>query len=757
MAAAAKGMTTEEHSRVDLQTAIAESEFPVGVFRTDLKGVCFAVNPRWCELSGLTEAESLGYGWLGALHPEDRERVMREQAEHLAAGKNLRIEFRIRQPGGNVIWVLSQAVASRDAEGRLAGFVGTITEITDRVRAENALRESETRFRNLVELSPDFIAIHRAGIMCYVNAAGRKMMAASDPNDLLGHHILEFVLAEHQAVAIERMRSLQQGSEIALAEMEVQRCDGVPIWIETIASMTVWEGEPAVQLVARDVTERRRVAESYRIVVETVRDAMWVMDRGNDGQWRATFVNSSYLKQTKLGAPDEVLHKTLWELADMGITSVEAAERSISRYEAASHAERPTEFEYNVDWNGLRSYITTSMTPVRDDSGRCYRLICWSRDLTRRRMQEQALAESEANFRSVVEGTSDAVWVMDRGSDDIYRVRLANPRTRDLLGLTPERVVGKHLHEFLTKEAADAALERYRQVEEAGAPIEYETVIDRSGVRTEMVTHLTPIFDAGGRCIRIIGSARDVTDRRRAETALLQAQKLESLGVLAGGIAHDFNTLLTTILGNLYLLDSELPAESPLHIYANDSKVAAERGADLVRRLLGFSRPGLRSNERVSLEHLFGETASLVQRTLGPSVELAFERGPEDDTLLGEFSSLQQVLVNLLLNARDAMPEGGRIRVARRIRVIGTEQLWVQRGIGKGRYHEVTVTDSGSGMSRDLVQRIFDPFFTTKGVGKGTGLGLSTAFSIVRAHGGWLEAESEEGEGSTFRMLLPAG
>jgi signal transduction histidine kinase len=318
-------------------------------------------------------------------------------------------------------------------------------------------------------------------------------------------------------------------------------------------------------------------------------------------------------------------------------------------------------------------------------------------------------------------------------------------------------MVGKALHEFLHARPAAAALARYKEAEEAREPIEYETVIERPGVpRLEVVTHLTPLFDGDGHCYRIIGSARDVTDRRRAEAALLQAQKIESLGVLAGGIAHDFNNLLTTILGNLFLLDRELEPNSALKAYTNDARVASERGADLVKRMLGFSRPGMHAREEVSLDMLFGETASLVQRTLGPAVALVIEPAPAPDRTAGEFSALQQVIVNLLLNARDAMPEGGRIVLRRGLCEIAADQIWHQRGVEPGRFHEITIADQGVGMSRDLVQRIFDPFFTTKGVGKGTGLGLSTAFSIVRAQGGWLEVESKEGAGSTFRILLPA-
>ena len=746
----------ERDTRAELELAIQAEQFPVGVFWTTLDARCVRVNHRWCQLSGLSEDESLGYGWTQAIHPEDRERVWRLQAEHFARRENMDLEFRLLRPDGRVVWVLTHSVGVFDAEKQLVGAMGTVTDITARVEAEHALRDSEERFRNLVELSPDLVLLHEDGIVRYINNAGLRLMAAPGPEAMLGRHIIDFVLPAHRPLVAERMRTLQEGHSIPLAEMEIERCDGEIIWIETVASPTTWQGRRVVQLVARDVTERRRVAEAYRVVVENIRDPMWTMDRGHDGQWRSSFVNGSFLRQAGVEDAAWLIGKTQWDLVEAGLATRAHAERTVARYEEAAASERPVEFEYVLEWNGIESYIQTTMSPVRDESGRCYRLICWSRDLTRRRSRERALAESEANYRAVVEGTSDAVWVLDRGDDGQYRTRLVNSKTEKLLGVAGSVMLGKTPHEFMKKEAADAAVARYRQAEEAGEPIEYSNVIERAGMpRTEVVTHLTPLFDGEGRCYRIIGSARDVSDRRRAEAALLQAQKLESLGVLAGGIAHDFNNLLTTILGNMYLLEGELSPDSPLLAYTHDARVASLRGADLVKRLLAFSRPGVHARDVVSLDTLFAETASLVQRTLTPSVELVISSGPEPDTTEGEFSALQQVLVNLLLNARDAMPDGGTLSLGRGHREIAAEQLWAQRGLQPGTYHEITVRDTGTGMSRDLIQRIFDPFFTTKGVGKGTGLGLSTALSIVRAHGGWLEAESEEGAGSTFRVLLP--
>jgi PAS domain S-box-containing protein len=747
-------MTDGRQAGSGLEALFAVDLFPVGVFETDLVGRCLRVNARWCSLTGQKEADALGYGYLDAIHPDDRPRVIEATRQHIDADRPLRIEYRLVRPGGGIISVLAQAVALFDPSGARIGYIGTVTDITGRIRAEEALRESEERYRSLIELNPDLVAVHRQGVMLYVNEAGLRMMRAREPGDLVGHHILEFVRPEFRELAIDRMRGVAAGEPLAPAEMEVTRCDGTTIWIETIAARTVYGGEVAIQLWARDVTERRKVDALYRAVVESIRDPMWITDRDDAGEWRAAFVNAAYCRVARV-QPHEVLGKTSLELAAAGYLDEASAREREAHYRRAAAGDRAIEFELKGDWAGRPFHIVTTLTPVVGPDGVCRRIVGWSRDLSRRLEQERRLAESEANYRAVVEGTSDAIWVVAREGEGAYRALLANQRTAEMLQTSLDDIIGRRVEEFLPPTAAERAIERYRQAEAAGGPIEYENVIERPGYRREVITHLTPVFDEAGRCVRIIGSARDATDRRKAELALLQAQKLESLGVLAGGIAHDFNNLLTTILGNLFLVRSELPPESPLRAYLDDAAVASERGADVVRRLLSFSRPGIAARERVSLSRLFTETASLVRRTLTPAIELVVRSEPGNDVVLGEFSALQQVLLNLLLNARDAMPEGGRVTVFRATRTVAGEPLWAQRGLLPGTYHEITVVDTGIGMPRELLTRIFDPFFTTKGIGKGTGLGLSTALSIVRAHGGWLEAESEEGDGSTFRILLP--
>jgi PAS domain S-box-containing protein len=263
-----------------------------------------------------------------------------------------------------------------------------------------------------------------------------------------------------------------------------------------------------------------------------------------------------------------------------------------------------------------------------------------------------------------------------------------------------------------------------------------------------------------GKPLRAAGTLLDITSRKladeereRLEQQVRQSQKLESLGVFAGGIAHDFNNLLTAVLGNLFLLERQVgSADAELVI---EARHAAERGADLVRRLLTFARPEVEKLETVDLDRLVAETGSLARSVLTPTVRLTITRTAGPASVQGSWTSLQQVLMNLLLNARDAMPEGGTLTVARRSLNLGPRHRWAPPELPRGRYQVISVSDTGAGMPPDVIARIFDPFFTTKDIGRGSGLGLSTALGIARAHGGWLAAESTAGKGSTFRLLLP--
>jgi PAS domain S-box-containing protein len=262
-------------------------------------------------------------------------------------------------------------------------------------------------------------------------------------------------------------------------------------------------------------------------------------------------------------------------------------------------------------------------------------------------------------------------------------------------------------------------------------------------------------FDEAGRFVRLVGAVADITRQHEMESQLRQAQKMETVGTLAGGIAHDFNNQLTGVLGHLGLLIEELPPQDPRLEHARVACVAAERCVDLTRGLLAFSRM-LRSDPRpTGVNATIEETAALLRRMLPATIRFELDLAPDLPPAMVDPTQLQQVILNLCVNARDAMPEGGTLRVASRPIRLSAEQPRAASST-PGRYVQIEVGDTGVGIAPEVLPRIFEPFFTTKPIGSGTGLGLSMVYGIVTQHGGWVEVDSAPGRGARFRVCLPA-
>jgi len=284
----------------------------------------------------------------------------------------------------------------------------------------------------------------------------------------------------------------------------------------------------------------------------------------------------------------------------------------------------------------------------------------------------------------------------------------------------------------------------------AGKPTTIEfAVTDNEGGPRRASCAFFPIKDGAGAIVL------DVTAERTLAAQVVRAQQLETIGTIAGGIAHDFNNLLTALLGNLFLADANLPPESAVRPFVEDARIAAERGAELVRQLLDYSRPRIDQLETVSLAHLLDETARLSQHALPRTINLSVEAPAPEEVVQASFGALQQVLLNLIVNARDAMPGGGRVALSCRVLDVDDGYVATNFDARPGRFYAIDVADTGTGMPPAVLSRVFDPFFTTKEAGKGSGLGLATAQSILRAHGGWIDVRTAEGEGSTFSVVLP--
>jgi two-component system cell cycle sensor histidine kinase/response regulator CckA len=370
-------------------------------------------------------------------------------------------------------------------------------------------------------------------------------------------------------------------------------------------------------------------------------------------------------------------------------------------------------------------------------------------DITERRRAAARLEESEERYRSLFELHPDVVVALDPEG----RFTSVNPASEAVAGYLPEELVGQPFASLVLPAHLDRAVAHFRatMAGEAQAPDEL-AIRHKRGRWVEVSVTSIPIV-VGGRVVGAFGIARDLTAQHALEGQLRQAQKLEAVGRLAGGIAHDFNNLLTVILANAELLLEETAGRA-CREDAQLIRETAERAAALTRQLLDFSRRQTVHPRHLDPNTVVGNAGRMLQRTLGEGITLALDLEPALGTVLADPGQLEQALVNLVVNARDAMPQGGRLALRTRNVVVDEAAAREHHGL-PGMYVAIAVEDTGVGIAPELQSRIFEPFFTTKPVGHGSGLGLATVYGIVEQWGGWTDVQSEPGKGTTFTIYLP--
>ena len=372
---------------------------------------------------------------------------------------------------------------------------------------------------------------------------------------------------------------------------------------------------------------------------------------------------------------------------------------------------------------------------------------------------EDALVESEEQYKLLAENVSDVLWTMDM---DLKGILYVSPSIGNLTGFTPAELAQMTLAEMLGPRELEKAMGVFREeIAKVGngtfEPITVELDMncqDGSTVCTESTVSV--VYDDGGSPMYILGITRDISERKRLEEQLRQSAKMQAIGELAGGIAHEFNNMLTGILGYANMLRLTAEPGTTVHESARTIERAAERAADLTRKLLGFARRGRQRREVVNLHDVIRDVVTLLRQTISESINISCELNTDDLVITGDPGQIEQVLLNLALNARDAMTSGGDLTISTGTADIGAGQA-PDPDIGPGRYAVLTVADTGTGISCGDLERIFEPFFTTKGPGRGTGMGLAMVYGTVRNHGGFTTVESRPGEGAVFRVHLPLG
>jgi PAS domain S-box-containing protein len=627
-------------------------------------------------------------------------------------------------------------------------FTGILRDVSERNRLERELRHSQEKYAKMIHSSPDAITLRSLPDRRYVEVnEGFARLTGYTAEEVIGKTPSEVGIWSDDRSHLEILEKLIREGGVRDVEFAF-RTKGGEHRHGTVSAARLTLGTDSYMLsISRDITERRKAEErlsQLAAIVESSFDA--IIGKNLDG----TIVSWNAGAEAVYGyCAAEVLGKSI------AILSPAEARREVDQLlDRLGRGEKIDHYETTrIRKDGQKIIVAVTLSPVRSASGKIVGASAISRDITERRRVEQELRRSEARFASLVQ---DAPY-------GIYRVNLdgqflqVNPALVRMLGYQSEaELLERNIQtdvyaeaEF-RKELIDEYWDHqdFRDLEAHWKRKNGDPIIVRLSGR--------PVELPGGERAYFEVFAEDITERRLLERQLLQSQKMDAIGRLAGGIAHDFNNLLGVILGQTELLQGELGSNPSVHRRAEAIDQSARRAAELTKQLLAFSRQQLIEPRVVDTNAIVRDVEKLLKRLIGEDVELTIHLQPNAGNIKVDPSQLEQILMNLAVNARDAMPNGGKLILETAF--VELDETYARQHLGAkaGDFVLIAVSDTGTGMDSQTMARIFEPFFTTKPEGRGTGLGLSTVYGIVKQNNGYVMAYSELGHGTTFRIYFPS-
>lgn len=672
----------------------------------------------------------------------------------------------LRKPDESVTWIsISSEPLLRRNETTPYAVVTTFEDVTRQLIAEQRLKRSEELFRTMVENQGE-----GAGIVdlderfLFANPAGHEIFGVAQ-GGLIGRSLLEFVSPQHASLVRSETQARIAGRRSEY-ELEIIRESDRTARIVLVSATPQIDGRGRVSAtfgVFRDITDRKRVELALQESEERLRLAAEANQMG-------TF-DIYPLSGKRVWSP---VTKRLFGFSleedvpyEMFIGAVHPDDRPRVHVEVQAmltpqHRDKFTsEFRIIRSADGEPRWISSWSRPFFDEHGRAVRLIGIAQDITDRKRAEEALRESEARLKLTFDQAPvGAVMVgLDRR---FMRVNAAFCR---FLGYEPEELIGRSMPDVSHPDTRATDSEHARLLEEGKLDL-YRT--DKRYLRKDgsvVWGHVTVrlLKDASGRGLYFVSMVEDITDRMKAEeeqerlqAQLAQAQKMESIGRLAGGVAHDFNNLLTVINGYSSMALARLREDDPMCEIVREIHNAGASAAALVRQLLAFGRRQMLRQEALDLNAMVREMEKTLLPLVGEHIEITTACAPCLEAVLADRYQIEQVILNLAVNARDAMPQGGRLTIETAAETKGPSCPRCTTPLRTGRYIRLTVRDTGTGMDASTREHLFEPFFSTKEAGEGTGLGLATVHGIVLQSGGHIDVESEPEKGTAFHVYLPA-
>ena len=625
--------------------------------------------------------------------------------------------------------------------------------IHEHKRTVAAQLKSEKHFRSLIENSLDIITILNAdGTIRYESPSVERVLGY-EPSELVGKSAFELIHPDDIWRVLEIFNTgVLNLNYSGCVEFRYLHKDGSWRVLEAKGKNLLAEpGVAGVIVNSRDITERKHMEvllrdneKRYQLAMDATKDYAIVMldPKGYVVNWNS---GAESIKEYKA---DEIIgHHFSCFYTEQDIDRGRPEQELL-----AAMTEGSCNYEGSrLHKDGSLFWADGVLTALRDEQGQLQGFLQVTRDVTERREREESLHQSEQLLRAILDNSLALIYIKDLDG----RYMVVNRQFENMSHHTRDEIIGKTAYDIFSTEIADVFRAREQQVLESRKPVEVEETASVGDQSRHYISVTFPLNDFADKPYAICGISTDITSHKSLEDQLRHSQKMEAIGLLAGGIAHDFNNLLTTIIGYSQLLLNTFDNSDRRSVQMKEIVRAGNRAAALTTQLLAFSRKQILQPQLLNLNRLTENLSKMLRRLIGEDIELVTVFDPKLAMVKADPGLIDQVIMNLVVNGRDAMYQGGRLTIETANVELDSEGLDVEVDIPNGCYVMLSVTDIGCGMDDETKARIFDPFFTTKDIGKGTGLGLSTVYGILKQSKGYIRVDSEPGRGSTFKVYLP--
>ncbi len=755
------GIASDITERKQAEAALRDSEqrfrnladhAPMMVWVTDETAYCTYVSQSWCEFTGQTKETGLGFGWMDAIHPDDRAAA---QTIFLRANERqeaFQLDYRVRRYDGEYRWAIDAATPWIGNNGQFKGYIGSVIDISDRKEREEELRRQALIFNSLYDA---VILTDLEGRIIDWNPSSERMFGYKK-SEVLGRTPSILHKPEESATLTDRVLKSLMNKGNWTGEINFIRKDGTEGVCDTIVVPLYDRENNLVSTIGinRDISDRKRqekdlcISEvSHRTLAENLPAIAYRVFPQESN--RMIFFNDMVQRMTGY-SQEELTTSKVCSLDALILPSdrpkvIQTVKKALAKQQSFEVEYRIKDKQGNIRHFWEKGKVTQAEGQAPQIDGVIF-------DMTDRQLAEEKIREQAA----LLDVATDAIMV--RGLDD--KILFWNQGAENLYGWTATEVLAVNVNEPLYRQSTARLKEIQQTVLERGEWQGELNHVTKAGSEIIVKSRWTLVKDEAGNPRSYLVVNADITEQKQLEAQFLRTQRLESLGTLAGGIAHDLNNILAPILGFSKLLPLKLPdVDEQTKGFFKIMENNANRGTALVKQILTFSRGMEGDRGIVQIRHLITEIQQIITETFPKSIELEVSVPKNLWTVNADVNQLHQVLMNLSVNARDAMPNGGKLKITAENFPIDESFARLHLDAHEGSYLLITVSDTGIGIAPEIIDRIFEPFFTTKELGRGTGLGLSTVIGIIRSHGGFVDVVSSKepkNHGTQFKIFLPA-